>query len=106
MRNVRERVFYSLNKLKERMQAEYTVDKNGKEMKPKLHSSVIGNIIELVELLPYLNIDNDPKLEDVRRKMEEEFADLSIDTLKEDEELKKEVAAKATEIINNLKGIL
>ncbi len=106
MKHTWDRVFQALERLKERMSAEITINSKGEEIKPRLFDSILGDIRELVELLPYLNIDNDPKLEDVRRKMEKEFAELSMETLREDGDMRKEVANKAEAIIDNIKGIM
>ena len=101
MKEVWERVTETLNRLYERLSIEKT--ENGK--KPRLFKSLIENIRELVAVLPALNLTNDARLEEIRKQLDENFAMLSIEELKEDEESRKETAQKAKEILENIENI-
>jgi hypothetical protein len=64
--------------------------------------SLMGNISELVNLLPKLNFTDDPALETMRRDVEKELVRFTPETLREDKEARKQTAEKAREL---LKGI-
>ena len=108
MKDIRDRMMECLQRLSERMKVEVTTKytkKGLKEVQPRLFSSLIENIRELMQIIPDLNIENDSEIETLRQKIEEEFADLSIEVLREDKDLRKEVAKKADSLLKNLEGL-
>ena len=100
------RIVEALTRLHERLTTETEVDEEGNAKQPRLFKSLIENIRDLVDILPALNITNDAEMEEVRKKLDEEFAELDIKDLKEDEDLKKEVAKKAEELLENIENIM
>jgi hypothetical protein len=100
------RIVGVLERLRDRMKAESYVGKEGKEEKPRLFNSIISSIQDLIQVLPDLNITDDPTIERIRQKMELEFMNLDIKELKEDEALRTETAEKADAILENLKGMI
>ncbi len=100
------RIVECLSKLHERLTAEAETDKDGNVKQPRIFKSVIENIRNLVTILPALNITNDENMEKVRIKLDEDFAALDVNDLKEDEELKKETAEKAKELLDDIENIL
>jgi len=103
--NVAERVTTALNRLVEKMREPARKQKSGKET-PVFRDSIIGNIVELVELLPALNITNDPLIEKARQQVEAELAGINPEELRESSDSRKEVANKAEEISKSLVGYL
>jgi hypothetical protein len=67
-------------------------------------NSLVGNAIELCDLLPKLNITNDPDLESMRIQVQNKLCDIDPQTLRENSEVRKEVAGDAGEILNAMKG--
>lgn len=106
MNDVRSRIEKVLQRLSDRLKADITTDERGKEIKPRLFNSMISSVQDLIQILPDLNLDNDTHIEDIRREMEDEFMNLDIDSLKEDQDLRDKTAEKADEILDNLKGIV
>lgn len=58
-----------------------------KPRRPKLYDSLRENGLELCSLLPYLNVTNDPRLEEARRDLERAMTRVDMDSLKESPEL-------------------
>lgn len=106
MNDVRNRIEKSLERLRDRLKADIVTNKDGKEVKPRLFDSMISSVQDLIQILPYLNLENDPNVEGIRQRMENEFMNLDIDTLREDKQLRDETANKADEILDNLKDIM
>ena len=97
------RIYSAVKALSEKMHEKKTV--KGQDVTPIFRNSIIGNIKELVELLPGLNILNDPALETARQDLEKDLAGIEPEELRESSGSRQEVAQKADEILNNIKGI-
>lgn len=97
------RIYSAVKALSEKMHEKKTVQ--GQDVTPIFRNSIIGNIKELVELLPGLNILNDPALETARQDLEKDLAGIEPEELRESSGSRQEVAEKADEILNNIKGI-
>lgn len=67
-------------------------------------STMIGNIQELVDLLPKLNLTDDPKLEDMRRAVEVKLCGYKDRDIKEDKGVRKEAAKSADDILAAMAG--
>jgi len=61
--------------------------------------SIIGNIQELVAILPTMNVANDPKLEDMRRQVEEQLAKLNPEELRDDPKARKKTKDAADKLL-------
>jgi hypothetical protein len=70
------------------------------------HDSLIGNVIELTDLLPRLNFMNDQNLDDMRKEIEATLCTLSPDNLRSDARLRSDAKNKATEIADKMKGFM
>jgi len=71
--------------------------------KPKIFKTLITNILDLTAILPDLNLTEDPKLEDLRIKIEDQLCEFSVTELKESPFLREKVAEKAEEIRQKIK---
>jgi hypothetical protein len=76
------------------------------ESDPKFRDSIIGNIRDLVGLLPQMNVVGDPKLEEMRRKVEEQLAKLSADELREDPKARKKTKDAADKLLEAMSGYI
>jgi hypothetical protein len=69
--------------------------------------SLIGNIQELVEILPSLNVLNDPKIAAMIKQTEKEICSVSdVKALRNDPKYRKEVAKSADAILKSMKGYI
>lgn len=62
--------------------------------------SLVGNATELCGLLSKLNITNDPKLEDARRKLEVAIAGVDAKTLRDSDSVRHDVKKKVDDILS------
>jgi hypothetical protein len=78
-----------------------TYDEHGVKIKrAPFHTSTITNAVELCELLTKLNVTNDPKLEDARKRLESALVGVDADTVKESQEIRHSVKAKVDQILD------
>lgn len=92
-----------------------TYDKLGKILKrifetlsdkdAKFKNSLIGNLKDLVELMPMFNLNDDPKLEELRRMCDEQLANIDPQKLRDNMSLRKRTAKKAEEIMECMRKI-
>jgi hypothetical protein len=68
--------------------------------------SLVENIVELVNLLPKLNIANDPELEKLRKEVQKKVCAFEPDTLRESEEVRSKAASDAQAILNKMSGYM
>lgn len=93
MQDAWTRLHDTLKHLSERM--DYT-----DESKKKFWDSTITNATELCSLLSNLNVTNDPKLEDARKKLEKALAGVKPEDIRESEAIRTNVKSKVDEILN------
>lgn len=72
----------------------------------KLFESVIENIRALTELLPKLNIVNDPKLNELVEMADEAYAKITITQLRESPKKRKKKAKETKEILDRMASYL
>jgi len=77
-----------------------------KKEKPVIRESLVGNLVDLVTLIPKLNIFDDPDLEAVRKQVEEKLTKIDRDTLADDPKTRNQVAKDAEAILKKLKGVI
>jgi hypothetical protein len=66
--------------------------------------TLIGNVIDLCNILPDLNLEDDPQLEELRKEVEKSIGSLDPAMLREDPEGRKIVAADAKKILDKIGG--
>ena len=86
----------------------YEVIKHASE---KLHdseaifrNSLIGNIIELVNLLPKLNLNNDAELDQMRKELEVSICQIDPQTLRENTKERKVTAKLADDLLQKVEN--
>src|SRR6185436_1794409 len=67
-------------------------------------NSLIGNITEIIDLIPALNVTGDAKLERFRAEVHALIAGLTPQTLRDDKFTRKEVAEQAEAILSKMEG--
>jgi ribosomal protein S20 len=72
----------------------------------RLHSSVVDNIIELCDILPQLNITNDPKLEEFRQEVLQMATAYRVEVLRDSPHYRQETAKSADDILKKMEGYL
>lgn len=72
----------------------------------KFRDSIIGNIRDLVGLLPMMNVTNDPALEEMRKKVEIELCSVAPDSLRDDPKARKKTADAADAILATMGGYI
>lgn len=65
---------------------------------PEFRDSIIGNIKDLVDILPSLNVADDANLDKLKAELELDLASLDPEDLRECDRLRKDVAKKADDI--------
>ena len=69
--------------------------------------SLIGNVQELVEILPELNVLDDPKVTRLVKRTEKEICGISdMKALRKEPEYRQEVAESAKSILKSMKGLV
>ena len=66
------------------------------------HNSLIGNIRDLVDLIPHLNITQSQDLTDLADRVKSELCSLDCDNLREDEGLRKDAVLTAEDILSKM----
>jgi hypothetical protein len=66
--------------------------------------SLVGNIVKLTELLPRLNLNDDPGLEQMRRQIEATLCDYSPEQLRQDKTVRKEAVDNAKSVLDLMSG--
>lgn len=81
----------------------HMVDKLG-DPKAIFRDTLTGNLADLVNLLPKLNLTSDPQLETIRREIETRLLDFEPETLRKAPMVRKQVAQDAAAILDMMKG--
>jgi hypothetical protein len=84
---------------------EYSVSTDGK-VEHTFRDSTISNIIELVDIIPALNITNDPDLVKFAERIRKEVTAHTAEELRDQETLRVSVATKADDILSKMAGYL
>jgi hypothetical protein len=77
-----------------------------READPTFRDSIIGNIKDLCALLPKMNIADDPRLEELRRKVEVDLSTLNLGELREDKKARKKAVDAADELLKKMAGYI
>ena len=90
-----ERIYLVISKFNEKLLSE---DK-------RYHKSLIGNIEELVALLPDLNFMNDSKITEMTERIKNEICKYDVDVLKTNNATKEEAIKASNELLSSLESI-
>jgi len=87
------------------------VSQNGKckakvKVKHTFRDTLVTNITELLEVVPLLNITNDPNLAEFCTTIREQLTGVAPEVLRDDEKQRKQVAQKAEDILKKIGAFL
>jgi len=91
-----ERIFTVIKKFNERLQEEDS----------KFHTSLVGNIEDLVSLMPDLNFMNDSKITTLTDQIQNEICRFSVGDLRYNAEARKEAVKASSDIMDTMVAIL
>jgi len=99
-----ERTKEAMNKLWERLYkpVKHMVEVLNKD-NPKIFKTLTSNIMNLTDNLPDLNFTEDPKLEELRKEVQDKLCEVSIDELKESKFFRETMAETAEELRQKIK---
>jgi len=95
-----QRTFDAVKHIADKL-SEYNPDTKAKN---SFRDTLIGNVVELVGLLPALNIIDDPKLEDMRRELEQRICTIQPENLRNDAQLRRDTAEIAKDMLKRMDG--
>jgi hypothetical protein len=96
-----KRLHDSVSHMAERLST-YRVDAKTGKVQGKFHDSMVGNIKELCDLLPRLNVSDDPNLEAMRKKIENTLTKITPQDLRADANARNKIAAAAESIADQM----
>ena len=92
-----DRAYSAISNMVERLEA-FDPDKKG----AKLYDSLVGNVRDIADLLPSLNVGDDPRLEQLAKDIGLRLTETDSSTLKKDEGKRQQVADNARQIMNQI----
>lgn len=105
VRDVYKRVADVTERMVERLHAYTQADKSGDRTTGFFRDSLVGNVRDLIAVLPALNITGDPQLTAMADKLKP-LAEWDAKVLREDEGKRLDVAAEAQAILDSVSGFL
>jgi hypothetical protein len=106
-RSLFDRVARTIAHMAESLEDYGEVVENGKVKKVNpFRDSVVGNIQELVDLLPALNITGDSALTSVTEDIKKRLLTASAQDLRDDPALRREVAKDARKVLEDMEGYI
>lgn len=79
---------------------------NGGRPENTFKDSLVYNVQELADLLPSLNITNDPRLDALQQRLVDDLAEHSPDILRDNDRIRAKTADKAEQILKKVRGFL
>lgn len=103
--DVFERIADVTGKMVERLRA-YKPSEGGGRPENTFKDSLVYNIQELADLIPALNITQDPRLDALQQRLLNDLAGQSPDLLRDDDRLRAKTADAAEKILKKVQGFL
>ncbi|MCO5730103.1 hypothetical protein [Rhizobium sp. SSA_523] len=105
VKDVYTRVADVTGRMVERLNAYKPAVKKGEKAEGVFRDSLVGNVRDLIQILPALNITGDPVLTAMAEKLAP-LAEHDASVLRDDPAIRKDVAAEAQAILDSLSGYL
>lgn len=99
MNDVWQRTHKALTAMSERL------DYSDHEKKKVFRDSLVGNVLDMVELLTVCNVTGDSQMEAARLKLEDALRGVNADALREDAHLRSETKRTVDEVIKSLPSL-
>jgi hypothetical protein len=87
------------------MAAKLTEYKSDPKKKTFFLDSLVDNVRELAKLLPAFNLTNDPKLEQIAKRIQKELCVEDAQSLRDNDDARKVVAKSAEEIVKEVEHL-
>ena len=100
-----QRVHSAVEHISERLHS-YETDPITGKANTRLYESVIGNLRDLVSVLPKLNISGDADLDNMHKRLEQELCYYDISVLKDNDIIRQDVASKADQILAEVSAFM
>lgn len=101
-RDIYRRLVQKLSAMVERLEATKMDKKTNDEVYAKFKNATITNLVEILKLVPLLNIAGDETLNEVSRQLSEKLADIDPVYIRNDEQIRKEVVATGKKAMEQL----
>lgn len=101
-RDVAERITETIGRMAERLHAYKPAAKKGEKAEGTFRDSLVGNVRELADLLPALNIAEDKKLADVIGRIKRDLCTSEPDELRDSDAAREKVAKAADKILKDV----
>jgi len=106
MSDLWKRLYKVVAHMQERLQDSDQVDKDG-YVKPKIfRDTLVSNIEEVCDLLPRLNVDEDPNLDAMAAEVKKGLAEYDPESLREDDGVRFEARTKAEQILKKMQEFM
>lgn len=105
MKDVFGRVEGLVRHMTEKLKA-YAPSKDGNKAEGTIHSSLVYNINELVELMPVLNVTDDPRITDLAKQLRSDLVEHSPEILRADGKVRAETISKADKILKKVQSYM
>jgi hypothetical protein len=105
VKDVFQRIVDVTGKMSERLNA-FEPKHGEKDSSGLFRDSLIYNVSELADLLPSLNITDDPRLDTLSKQLKADLVEHSPDVLRSDAKLRKQTAMKANKIFQKVSTYL
>ena len=105
MRDTWQRVYDVTEAMRERLPA-YTPGTDGIKATGTFHDTLVTNIRSLVDVLPGLNLANDPALSAMVDRLRDELTGYDAQTLRDDADIRQDTAAAAEAILAHVSDYL
>lgn len=90
----------SLVHMSSKLEEDSTLGPDGKVKKKRIHDSMITNARDLCDVLKHLNLTNDTKLEEARRRFNAVVNSVDTEDLKDSEEVRSKVKSEIDDILS------
>jgi hypothetical protein len=105
LNDVFQRVAEKVGKLIEKLR-EYQPASDGSPTKGRIHSNLVVGIYEFAEMMPVLNITDDPRIEQLQQQLLSELTENSPELLRSDAKLRQQVLSKADKILKKVESYM
>lgn len=105
MKDVFQRVYDVTSKMSEKLR-DYKPSADGKASENRFRDTLITNALELAELLPSLNVTDDPKITELHKQLKEELGEHSPEILRDDAKARVATAKRAEAIMAKIQKFI
>ncbi len=106
MTDVYQRLHDVVSHMADRLKAYKPKETEGGKIENPFRDATLNNVRDIVDLLPKLNVANDPALDALAAEVRQNLLEADADTLRSDGDKRAEVAAKADQIANAMAGMM